>query len=281
MTRSDRDANELQAEAPSLEPLAAVGTAASSFALPIEGARLLVREPELLRVAAVPVALSTVALLSALGVFVSFAPELNEWIVELLPHFERGAWYTWLWVGPGLAVSWLLGKLMFVAIAGVCAVAALLIANVAAAPFHEVLSQRVERLVAGTVEDHTEEGISGAARGGVRAVREELRRLLFFVGVWALLTALGVVVPGGQLVAPFALTLFTMLFLPLDYASYVLDRRQVSFARKRRWLRRNLGAALGFGGAALVLCAIPVLNILAMPVLVVSGTLLALRHPDY
>ena len=281
MATSEREPAEGRAVPPALEPLREVGSAASSFALPLEGARLLWRESELRRVAAAPVALAAVALLGALAAFVAFAPDVHAWIVDWLPQLEAGAWYTWLWVGPGKALFWVLGKLLLVALGGLAAVMALLVASVAAAPFHEVLSQRVERLATGAVEDQTEAGVSGAAREGVRAVREELRRLLFFVAVWAVLTAFGILVPGGQLVAPFAITLFTTLFLPLDYASYVLDRRRVSFARKRSWLRRHLGAALGFGGAALLLCAIPGLNVLAMPVLVVSGTLLALRHPDF
>jgi uncharacterized protein involved in cysteine biosynthesis len=281
MATLDEETPERQARDRPLQPTAEIGSAASSFVLPLEGVRMLVREPELRRVAAAPIAISAVAVFGALAGFISFAPELHGWILELLPDLPSGAWYTWLWVGPGRALFWLLGKLLFAALGGVCVVLALLIANVAAAPFHEVLSRRVERLVTGAVADESGEGLSGATREGLRAVREELRRLLFFVSVWAVLTAFGVVVPGGQLVAPFALALFTALFLPLDYASYVFDRRRVSFARKRSWLRRHLGAALGFGGAALLLCAIPGVNVLAMPVLVVSGTLLALRHPDY
>ena len=281
MATSERETPERRDAAPPLEPLTEIGSAASSFTLPVEGARLLLATPELRRVAAAPIAMALVALLGALAAFVSFAPELNEWILDLLPQLEAGAWYTWLWVGPGRALFWLLEKLLFIVLGALCAVAALLVASVAAAPFHEVLSQRVERLATGGVEETSEPGISGVTRDSVRAIREELRRLIFFLAGWALLTALGIVIPGGQLVAPFALTLFTTLFLPLDYASYVFDRRRVSFARKRRWLRRHLGAALGFGGAALFLCAVPGLNVLAMPVLVVSGTLLALRHPDF
>ena len=109
-------------------------------------------------------------------------------------------------------------------------------------------------------------------------MREELRRLVFFLGVWLLLAILGVLVPGGQVVAPPLMTLFTLFFLPLDYASYTLDRRRLSFRQKRQWLLGHAGSMLGFGLAAFLVCAIPVLNLLAMPVLVVSGTLLALRH---
>jgi uncharacterized protein involved in cysteine biosynthesis len=35
----------------------------------------------------------------------------------------------------------------------------------------------------------------------------------------------------------------------------------------------------GFGSAAFVCCFVPGLNLLVIPVLVVAGTLLAMRHP--
>jgi CysZ protein len=89
----------------------------------------------------------------------------------------------------------------------------------------------------------------------------------------------GLLVPGGQVLAPPAMLLFTLLFLPLDYASYALDRRRLRFRDKRRWILDHRGVMLGFGAAAFVLCLVPVLNLLAMPVLVTAGTLLVLRNP--
>ena len=52
----------------------------------------------------------------------------------------------------------------------------------------------------------------------------------------------------------------------------------VVFAERRRWLWRRRSATLGFGLAAFLTCLVPGLNFLAMPVLVVAGTLLVLRH---
>ena len=55
--------------------------------------------------------------------------------------------------------------------------------------------------------------------------------------------------------------------------------RRLTFAQKRRWLLDRGPVTVGFGGAAFVTCAIPGLNFLAMPLLVVAGTLLVLRDP--
>ena len=256
-----------------------VGAAARAFALPVEALRLLAREKALRRMALIPLALSAIALAAAVGVIAAVAGDLDAAVSALVPRLEVGAWYTWLWVGPARVVLWVGAKLLFLVSALLIVVAAFLVASLVASPFHDVLARRVEQIETGGVAEEAGSGVRAILAEGGRAVREELRRLAFFVAVWLVLVAFGVLVPGGQLVAPAALTLFTLLFLPLDYASYTFDRRRLTFPEKRRWVRANLGASLGFGAAAFALCAVPGVNLLAMPVLVVAGTLLALRHP--
>ena len=56
-----------------------------------------------------------------------------------------------------------------------------------------------------------------------------------------------------------------------------LDRRTLGLRGKLAWLRAHARAAIGFGAAGLLLCAVPVVNLFALPVLVVAGTLLVLR----
>ena len=92
------------------------------------------------------------------------------------------------------------------------------------------------------------------------------------------LAVLGWIVPGGQLLTGPAIIAVTLFFLPLDYASYTLDRRHVGFAERRRWLWSQRTTTLAFGGAAFLTCLVPGLNLLAMPILVVAGTLLVVRH---
>ena len=76
--------------------------------------------------------------------------------------------------------------------------------------------------------------------------------------------------------------LFTMLFLPLDYTGYLLDRREIPFRTRRGWVWRHRRAMLGFGAAALGTFLVPGLNFLCLPWLVTAGTLLALdvRVPE-
>ena len=152
-------------------------------------------------------------------------------------------------------------------------------AGLLASPFHDALSLRVERLVTGGVRDETGSGLLGALREGGRAAVEEVRRLAFFLAVVGALVALGLLAPGAQILTGPLIVGFTILFLPLDYASYTLDRRRLSFAEKRHWVMSHAPPMLGFGAAAFLTCLVPLLNFAAMPLLVVGGTLLALRHP--
>ncbi len=250
----------------------------SGFRLPLEGGRLLMRERQLWGLTVVPIVISLAAFVTAIALIVGFAGEIHAWSTAWMPALEAGRWYAWLWIGPARLLLALLGAVLFLAIAGVSLVAAILVASLLASPFHDALSLRVERIVTGRVVDAQGSGALDTLRDAARAMREEARRTLFFLGVTGSLAALGFVIPGAQILAGPAILAFTIFFLPLDYAGFTLDRRRLSFKARRRWLLAHRDAVLGFGAAAFLVCLVPGLNLLAMPVLVAGGTLLALRY---
>ena len=253
--------------------------AVSAFGLPFEGGRLLMAERQLWGLALVSLLLSLAAFGAALGFVIAYAGEIHTWVTAWMPEVEAAHWYAWLWAGPARLGLLVLGALLFLAVAGVCLVLAYVTASLLASPFHDALALRVERIVTGGVLDETGSGLLGTLREGGRALREELRRFAFFLAVVGPLAAIGILVPGAQIVTGPTIVGFTLLFLPLDYASYTLDRRHVSFAEKRRWVWSQAPTMLGFGAAAFLTCLVPLLNFVAMPLLVVGGTLLALRFP--
>ena len=247
------------------------------FRLPLEGARLLRRERRLWGPAVVPFALSLLAFAVASSLIVSHAAELHAFVTAWMPELAATRWFQWIWIGPALLLLKLTGAALFLALAGVCVLLAFLLASLLASPFHDALSRRVEEIETGVVRDETGAGPAAVLREAGRALREEVRRLLFYLAVVGSLLAVGVLVPGAHLVTGPIATAFTVLFLPLDYASYTLDRRRFSFGDKRRWVLGHRAVMIGFGGAALLTCTVPLLNLAAMPLLVVGGTLLALR----
>lgn len=253
--------------------------AVAAFFLPVEAARLLWRERSLWGPAAVPFAISAVLLVGALAAVVRYAASLYAFVGSWIPEVAVEGVLEWLWMGPLLVLGHAAAALLFLLVAVAILVGAYLVASLVAAPFHEILSRRVEALVAGRVEE-AEGSWREVLRDAARSVREELRRLTFFLAVQGALAAIGFLVPGAGLLTAPAMVLVTLVFLPLDYASYLLDRRRVlDFRAKRRWALDHAAAMLGYGSAAFVLCLVPGLNLAAMPVLVVGGTLLALRHP--
>jgi CysZ protein len=245
----------------------------------LQGLGMLVRERRLWLLASVPVGFALVALVVASVLIFENASDLYTLLTGWLPLYQAGSWYTWIWIGPLKLIVASFGYLLFLLFSGFLLLLSLLVANVASAPFLDALSQRVERIELGEAFDFGEAGLAAIWGEARRSVAHEAQRLLFFVGVWGVIALGGVVIPGGQLLAPPLLLVFTALFLPLDYAGYSLDRRHVSFAHRRSWVRANLAVMLGFGGGAVAISLVPVLNFLLLPSLVVAGTLLALRCP--
>ena len=135
------------------------------FALPFEALRLLGRTRILWAFAALPVGLAALALAAASAALVAFAAELDALLTGWMPVLEAGAWFEWIWVGPAIAGLWLLGKLLFLATAVCALVVSLALANLAASPFLDVLSRRVEETREGRVaEAQGPAGITGPSR---------------------------------------------------------------------------------------------------------------------
>jgi CysZ protein len=248
------------------------------FRLPIEGGRLIMSDRRLWAPAMAPIGFSLVAFGVAISLLIGYAGDLYGWATQWMPVLEAQAWWAWLWIGPAKAGLTLIGTLLFLAIAGVSLLISFLVASILASPFLDTLSFRAEAIQVGEVVDESASGVLGLGTDALRAMREELRRVFFFLLVVGSLTVLGIVIPGAQLVSGPLIVGITILFLPLDYASYTLDRRQLSFREKRDWLMGNKPPVVGFGSAAFLICVVPGLNFVAMPLLVAGGTLLVLRQ---
>ncbi len=261
-----------------MEPPKSPLSVLNGLRLPVEAGQLLLRERGLWLPAAAPVGFSVVAFSVAISLLVAYAGPLYAWATMWMPVLEAATWYAWLWIIPAKAVLAAVGALMFAAIAGVGLVVSFLIASVLASPFLDTLARRVEEIEVGETPEEGSSGLLGSGAEVLRSVREELRKTVFFIAVIGSLTAVGFVVPGAQLLTGPAILGFAILFLPLDYASYTLDRRRLSFRQKRLWLVSNKPEVVGFGVAAFLICAVPGLNFFAMPLLVVGGTLLAIRR---
>ena len=253
-----------------------LGRFGAGVSLLSEGWRFLRGHSSLWTLALVPVLFATIAVGAAGTAFWLQLDEIHTVFESVFPQLEATSWWTWIWVGPGQLLFFLLGWFAVIVSFAVALIAALLLSNLAAAPFLDALSQRVETIALGRVVDESG-GLVDLLGDTLRSFGAELQRLGFLGGIWLALTLVGFALPGAHLLTSPLLVAITVLFLPLDYAGFALDRRGIPFRERRAWLREHLPTMVGFGGVAFVSCLVPGLNLVVMPSLVTAGTLLVLR----
>lgn len=98
-----------------------------------------------------------------------------------------------------------------------------------------------------------------------------LRSLLFTIP----LVIAGFVPVVGQTVVPVLLALMTSWFLALELVAVSFYRRGMDLEQRRAVMSKRRALAVGFGLPASLLCAIPLLAIIVMPVAFAGGVLLA------
>ncbi len=257
-----------------------LGDALAAAALPIEAFQLLRSERHLRRLAFYPALLSLLLVGIVCVLAIIYGSDIASVVHGTLPALEADKVWQWIYVGPVRLATALVTALAVVLLFGVTALFALLLGGALAAPFRDALSAAVERHVAGAVPEPPG-GVWILLRDGGRAILEALARLAILLVVWGSILVLSFLLPIASWLSPFALAIVTALFATLDYSAHSLDRRELDFPAKARWVRSHRSGALGLGGACVMLSAIPLVNLVIAPVLVVAGTLFVLRRqPD-
>jgi len=224
--------------------------------LPLKGGLLALRHRHLLALAVVPLILNLMLYLAALALVVHY---YEEWFGLLFAQPQ--AWY------------WLVSYVILRLVAFVLLLAALLfsfvfVGTALAAPFLEVLSARVERVLQGQ-DALTPVRPLPWLRDLVRALGHAFLLLLLWMGLFPLsfLPGLGHVL---WLVG-------SWLLLAYNFASFALERRRWSFREQWRMLLREWAATLGFGAAVFLVLLLPLVGLVLLPTAAVGGTLLVLE----
>ena len=100
-------------------------------------------------------------------------------------------------------------------------------------------------------------------------IRKSVLTLTASLGFWLL-----AFVPVLGLIAPLGFTLITTL----TFISYPQSRRHLGIFECLLWIKSNIFLSLGFGLTTTLLFGIPVINVFALPLAVVGGTLLFLEN---
>ena len=147
------------------------------------------------------------------------------------------------------------------------------IANIVAAPFNALLSEKIETLLTG-------KAVSSDISFLTMVKNSLLSQLgkLFYIALWSLALLLVSLIPLVNFAAPFLWVLFGSWLLSLEYLDYPMGNHDLSFSRQKQLLSGRRGLALGFGGSVMVLTSIPLINFIVMPVAVAGATLLYIEQ---
>lgn len=219
------------------------------------GFATLLATPGTKRLAVLPIAAS-VLVFAALGAG-------GVWLAARLGSaMADGAWGTfWAWVTgvvalAAFAVFWLFAFGMFTALV--------------AAPFNELISQRVELALTGSTGEVADgRGVSaGMLRAALAAGKLLAAELAVMLPALVLLfiPVLGVALYGAP----------ACFFLALGHLDRPLDRRRLGLRRKLSFCWANLPETLGFGAAAYLGMMVPLFNLLTIPAAAAGATRLYL-----
>lgn len=146
------------------------------------------------------------------------------------------------------------------------------------APWYGQLAARLEAIICGTSEPASKLSLAGVAYDIWRALQFELKKLLLTLAILLPSLLLNVIPLAGTALATAVSLALGATVACLDFFDAPLERRRLRFRQKLAVVRRNLPASASFGLLAAFLVAIPLLNLLAIPLCVTAGTMLVLER---
>ncbi len=228
------------------------------------GMRRVVRRPKLLLLGIIPAILS-------LALFVGLFLLLFYFLGDLT---RAATWFADGWDAAARDTIEFLAGVAIVGVAGFVAVISftavtLLIGD----PFYETIAESIEDELGGVPSEVKVGFFKSVRRSLVDSIRLTVVTLL--VGIPMFLIGLIPVV--GEAVVPVLAAIVGGWFLAVELVGIPFQRRGLRLAQRRRVLRQNRAAAMGFGIAVFLCFLIPLGAILVMPA-AVAGAALLTRH---
>lgn len=176
---------------------------------------------------------------------------------------------SWLpdWLETG--ISWILWPLFAIMIIVAVYYSFTVVANLIAAPFNSILALKTERYLRGQHIQADDAGESVMKIAG-RTLGSEIKKLAHMLK-WLVLLLMITIIPGINVIAPFAWLAYGAWMFALEYADYSMANHNMYFKEEVTTLKQNRFLSLGFGSGVLLLTSVPVLNFFAMPVSVTGG----------
>jgi CysZ protein len=218
---------------------------------PIQAVGVIFSSPKLLMWSVLPIAV-TVVVLSLL--FYALLAGVWKWALSSFTGYFAS------WSGAFGVVAEILAALAFLYVT-VFTLSTLV--SLFASPFNDLLAESTEKALGVLDVPPTTVGRL------IRVFFLDLRKTVITLSL-ALMIALFMLVPVVGLLG----LLGTAFLNTFTFVTYPQSRRETGVRDSIRWVRDHWAVSLGFGFTLLFLFAIPVVNLFAIPVAVVGGTLL-------
>ncbi len=231
------------------------------MSLPFEAIDFLSRRPMLLLLMLIPIAINCFLFFSIMGW--GFY-EFTDYLGNLLD--EKTAWY---WT----TLKWVIQILFYLIVLVVVFFIFTPIALVIAAPFNDQLAEKVEQAAGFQIEDKRSFLVM-VREEIIYAILSEAKRMSIVIAVFILLLPINFVPVVGPLLYGVLSFLWGAWSAAIEFTSFAADRRHLGLREKWRRLRSNLPLTMGFGTATILLLGIPLINVFAVALSAVGGTVL-------
>lgn len=185
--------------------------------------------------------------------YAQFEP-LVEWAMGWVPGFlDFLRWFIWIFITSLTAI------IVFFTFTPV--------ANIVAAPFNALMSEKIEEMLTGKDINSGESFMTLV----VSSIRSQLGKLIYIL-LWSAGLLLVSLIPVINFISPVLWVVFGAWLLSLEYLDYPMGNHDLTFAQQKQALAERRGLSLGFGGMVMILTSIPLVNFFVMPIAVAGAT---------
>jgi CysZ protein len=229
------------------------------FFAPFRSVRVLRNNPRLLPYIIIPFLINLIVFSGAVYLGLDF---FGTTVVEQLPQGD--AWY---WA----ALYWLIWSLAVLVTAVLVFFTFTVVGNLIASPFNDLLSERTEQALSGETNDEVF-SIGQFFSDAWRTVLLEAKKMLIFVVVMVLILPLNLLPGVGNGIYTVLAVGLTLFFLSFEYLGFVMVRKRKFFSEQKSYIFARKFLMLGFSCGVMVILAIPLFQMLCIPLAVIGVT---------
>ena len=189
--------------------------------------------------------------------------EFSNWMDNLLP-----SWLDWL--------NWLVIPLFTVTILIAVFYTFTIVANIIAAPFNSILSQKYEQMIRGDIKTENTETVFQLVS---RTLSAEIKKLSYII-LWLIPLLIITVFPITTAISPFLWILFGIWMLSLEYLDYPMGNHNKYFPEVKQKAHQHKSMTIGLGSGLFILTSIPFVNFIAIPAGVIAATKVYIDNAD-